>query len=152
MKIRNAPPQSTYAISVVIPMYNAEKYIGECLTSLANQTFQDFDVTVVDDCSTDNSRAVVNKFLDTFGGGRLKLKKLSKNSGYPGLPRNSALDMVRGKYVYFLDSDDFLSETAFEELYTVAEKFNADVVHGEKYFVFDLSYISLSKKVLYFLK
>ena len=136
MKIRNASHQSTSAISVVIPMYNAEKYIGECLTSLANQTFQDFDVIVVDDCSTDNSRAIVNNFFDTFGG-RLKLKKLTKNSGYPGLPRNSALDMVRGKYVYFLDSDDLLSKTAFEELYTVAEKFNADVVHSDKYFTFD---------------
>ena len=117
-------------------MYNAEKYIGECLTSLANQTFQDFDVIVVDDCSTDNSRKVVQDFFGTFSG-KLKLKKMSKNSGYPGLPRNTALDMARGKYVYFLDSDDLLSETALEELYNVAEKFDADVVHSEKYIVFD---------------
>lgn len=117
-------------------MYNSEKYVGECLTSLANQTFQNFDVIVVDDCSTDNSRKVVQSFSDNFSG-RLKLKKMSKNSGYPGLPRNMALDMARGKYVYFLDSDDLLTETALEELYNVAEKFDADVVHSEKYIVFD---------------
>ena len=116
-------------------MYNAEKYIGECLTSLVNQTFQNFDIIVVDDCSTDNSRKVVQSFSETFSG-RLKLKKMSKNSGYPGLPRNTALDMARGKYVYFLDSDDLLTETALEELYNVAEKFDADVVHVEKCFMF----------------
>ncbi len=116
-------------------MYNSEKYIGECLTSLANQTFQNFDVIVVDDCSTDNSRKVVQSFSETFSG-RLKLKKMSKNSGCPGLPRNTALDMARGKYIYFLDSDDLLTETAIEELYNVAEKFDADVVHIEKYFAF----------------
>ena len=116
-------------------MYNAGKYIDECLNSLANQTFQDFDVIVVDDCSTDNSREVVQKFLETFKG-RLKLKKMSKNSGYPGSPRNTALNMARGKYVYFLDSDDFIAEDALENLYAVAEKFDADVVHAEKYFAF----------------
>ena len=116
-------------------MYNAEKYIGECLTSLVNQTFQNFDIIVVDDCSTDNSRKVVQSFSETFSG-RLKLKKMSKNSGYPGLPRNTAFDMARGKYVYFLDSDDLLTETALEELYNVAEKFDADVVHVEKSFAF----------------
>ena len=116
-------------------MYNAEKYIGECLTSLVNQTFQNFDIIVVDDCSTDNSRKVVQSFSETFSG-RLKLKKMSKNSGYPGLPRNTAFDMARGKYVYFLDSDDLLTETALEELYNVAEKFDADVVHVEKCFMF----------------
>ena len=113
MTIIKSPPRQparlTYSISVIIPMYNMEKYIGECLTSLANQTFQDFDVIVVDDCSTDNSRKFVQGFLETFSG-RLKLKKMSKNSGYPGLPRNTALDMARGKYIYFLDSDDLLKE------------------------------------------
>ena len=128
-------PEKNPAVSVIIPVYNAEKYIGECLTSLANQTFQNFDIIVIDDCSTDNSRKVVQSFSDNFSG-RLKLKKMSKNSGYPGLPRNTALDMARGKYIYFLDSDDLLTETALEELYNVAENFDADVVHVEKYIAF----------------
>lgn len=116
-------------------MYNAENFIGETLNSLANQTFQNFEVIVVDDCSTDNSCAVVGNFSARFGD-RLKVAKLSKNSGCPGIPRNFALEAARGKYVYFLDADDLLSETALEELYDVAENFNADVVHAEKTFAF----------------
>ena len=59
------------AVSIIIPMYNAEKYIGECLDSLLAQTFQDYEVIVVDDCSTDNSRAIVQNYLPKFdvGGG-----------------------------------------------------------------------------------
>lgn len=124
------------AVSVIIAMFNAEKYIGECLTSLANQTFQDFEIIVADDCSTDKSRAVVRNFSATFDD-RLKVVKLSKNSGYPGLPRNFALKSARGKYVYFLDSDDLLTATALEELFNVAENFDADVVHAETSFIFD---------------
>ena len=123
------------AISVIIAMYNSEKYVAECLESLLNQTFQDFEVIVVDDCSTDFSRAVVYSFFSKFND-RLKLAKLGKNSGFPGIPRNFALDAARGKYVYFLDSDDFLTETALEELYNVAEEFNAEVVHVEQCFTF----------------
>ena len=127
------------AVSVIIPLYNAEKYVGECLDSLLAQTFQDFEVIVVDDCSSDNSCAVVNKFIDEMirqGGYKIKLIKLSKNSGSPGAPRNFALGKAHGKYIYFLDADDLLTETALEELYNVAENFNADVVHVEKYIIF----------------
>ena len=56
-------------ISVIIPMYNAEKFIGECLESIFAQTFQDFEIIVVDDCSTDNSCAVVENFIANHGGG-----------------------------------------------------------------------------------
>ena len=123
------------AISVIVAMYNAEKYIGECLTSLTEQTFQNFDVIVVDDCSTDSSCALVENFSAMFGD-RLKIAKLAKNSGCAGIPRNFALQAARGKYVYFLDSDDLLTATALEELYTVAENFGADVVHAEKCLAF----------------
>ncbi len=122
-------------ISVIIPMYNTEKYIGECLESLANQTFQDFDVIIVDDCSTDNSRKVVQSFFAKFGD-RLTLAKLSEHVGRPGVSRNFALNMARGKYVYFLDSDDFIAPDALEKLYAVAEKFDADVIQTEGYFEF----------------
>ena len=78
------------AVSVIIPMYNAEKYIGECLESLLLQTFQDFEVIVVDDCSTDNSFSIVESYIPKFDG-RLKLTKTEKNSGGGGyVPRNIA--------------------------------------------------------------
>ena len=57
------------AISVIIPMYNTEKYIGECLESVLNQTFQDFEIIVVDNCSTDNSCKIVEKYMNIQGGG-----------------------------------------------------------------------------------
>lgn len=122
-------------VSVIIAMYNAENFISECLESLVNQTFQDFEIIIADDCSTDKSRAVVENFFATFQG-RLKLMTLSRNSGCPSVPRNFAIEAARGKYVYFLDSDDFLTETALEELYNTAENFNADVVHSEKCLAF----------------
>ena len=125
--------QNRPAISVIIPMFNAENYVAECLTSLANQTFQNFEIVIVDDCSTDNSIEVVKNFFPIFGD-RLRLMRLSKNSGCAAIPRNFALKAAEGKYVYFLDSDDFVADTALEELYTSAEKFDADVVHTEKYF------------------
>ena len=123
------------AVSVIIAMYNAQDFIAECLASLANQTLQDFEIIVVDDCSADNSLKIVESFSEQFGG-RLKVMKLSSNSGCPGIPRNFAMEAARGKYIYFLDSDDLLSETALEDFYSVAEKFNADVVHSEKCFAF----------------
>ena len=70
-------PSDFPAISVIIPMYNAEKYIGELLDSLLIQTFQDFEVIVVDDCSTDNSAAVVESYIPKFNG-RLILNKLKR--------------------------------------------------------------------------
>ena len=124
------------AVSVIVPLYNVEKYIGECLTSLANQTLKNFEVIVVDDCSTDNSLGIVQSFSEIFGN-RLRIAKLSSNSGCPGIPRNFALEAASGEYVYFLDSDDFLSETALEELYAVAKNFDADVVHSDWYIAFE---------------
>ena len=124
---------SAPAISIVIPLYNAEKFIGECLESVLQQTFQDFEVIVVDDCSTDNSVAVVEKFLPQFSG-RLKNISTEKNSGNPATPQNIGIKNACGKYLFLLDNDDAITKTALAELYDVAEKFQADVVHCEKYF------------------
>ena len=119
------------AISVIIPLYNAEKYIGECLDSILAQTFKNFEVIVVDDCSTDISPAIVESYKEKFGG-RLKLVHTKKNSGSGTEPRNLGLAYSRGEYLYFMDNDDTITPTALEELYTLAKKFDADVVHCEK--------------------
>ena len=122
------------AISVIIPMYNAEKYIGECLDSIFAQTFSDYEIIVVDDCSTDKSCEVVENYIPKFEN-RLRLIKSEKNSGgCPGTPRNIGIGISRGKYLMFVDADDAITSTALEELYTAAEKFSADVVHCEKFY------------------
>ena len=121
------------AISVIIPLYNAQNFIGECLDSLLVQTFTDFEIIVVDDCSTDSSRAVVERYAPRFNG-RLTLIGMQKNSGGCAVPRNKGLSFSRGEYIFFLDADDTVTPTAFEELYSVAKDFDADVVACEKYY------------------
>lgn len=115
-------------ISVIIPLYNAEKYLGVCLDSLLNQTFTDFEVIVVDDCSTDASLAVADSYLEKFGG-RLKVITMPANTGNPSIPRNEGLKFSRGEYVYFMDNDDLLVKNALETLYACAETYHADVVY-----------------------
>ena len=131
------PPTQCYlpapAVSVVIPMYNTEKYISECLESVLNQTFQSFEVIVVDDCSTDLSREVVESYIPIFDG-RLRLFCAEKNSGHPGTARNKGTSLSCGEYIFYLDSDDKITETALEELYTLAKDYDADVVYCEKYY------------------
>lgn len=122
------------AISVIIPLYNAEKYIEQCLGSVLNQTLQDFEVVVVDDCSTDNSVAIVESIAPKFAG-RLQLIKLKKNSGGAAIPRNTGIRYSRGKYITFIDNDDLFTRNALNEMYSAAEKTNADVIHTEKYLI-----------------
>ena len=124
------------AVSVIIPMYNAEKYITACLESILAQTFQDFEVIVVDDCSTDNSFALAESFIPKFGG-RMTLAQLEKNTGCEGsAPRNVGLKNSRGEYIFFVDADDFLVETAIEILYTAATQYSADVVYTSHYYFY----------------
>ena len=129
------PPKSTCpSVSVIISLYNYERYIGECLDSLLAQTFQNFEVIVADDCSTDNSVAVVESYRERFGG-RLTLTKTERNTGGGGEPRNLGFTLSRGEYVFFMDADDVVIKTALEELYTLAKNYDADVVYCEKYFM-----------------
>lgn len=121
------------AISVIIPLYNVEKYIGECLDSLLAQTFQDFEVIVVDDCSTDNSVAAVESYMPKFDGW-LKLAHMEKNSGGAGFPRNKGMELSRGEYIFFMDSDDTITPTALNDIYAIAKNFDADIVHFDSFY------------------
>ncbi len=118
-------------VSVIIPMYNAAKFIPQTLESLLYQTMKDFEVLVVDDCSTDNSVEVVESLMPRFDsvGVKLHIIELSQNTGMPYLPRNVGIQFSRGKYLAFLDNDDFFTKTAFEELTTLAEKYQIDVIN-----------------------
>ncbi len=123
-------------VSVVIPVFNAENYLAACLNSVFNQTLQDFEVIIVDDCSTDSSLAVANSFFEKFGE-RLKIISLEKNTGNPSVPRNKGLSFSRGEYVFFMDNDDLITPNAFKLLCNYAEKFRADVVYMERGFLLD---------------
>lgn len=118
-------------VSVIIPLYNTANLVPQTLDSLLVQTMKNFEVVVVDDCSTDNSVEVVESFIPAFDseGIKLNLIKLPKNMGMPGLVRNVGIKSASGKYISFLDSDDLYTKTAIEELSTLAEEYQADVVH-----------------------
>lgn len=122
--------ENTPAVSVIIPMYNVEKYIAECLESLLGQTLQNFEVILVNDCSTDNSRAIAESYLDKFGG-RLKILDNEQNSG-PGASRNNGLRRATGEYIFFMDSDDLLLLNGLEKMYMTAKQFSVDVVNSSK--------------------
>ena len=91
------------AVSIIIPMFNADKYIAECLNSLLAQTLQNLEVIVVDDCSTDSSHALVESYIPKFGG-RLKLSRMKKNSGSSALPHNKGFALSRGEYIFSMDA------------------------------------------------
>ena len=126
------------AISIIIPMYNTEKYISECLDSILAQTFTNYEVIIVDDGSKDRSCEIVESYLLKFkkvGVERLKLIRSEKNSGgCVGIPRNKGINIARGKYLYFVDSDDALLKNTLEIFYNAAEKYQADFVHAERWF------------------
>ena len=119
------------AVSVVIPMYNSEKYIGQCIRSIISQTFTNFELIIVDDCSTDNSAAIVTSFLNAGTKIAARLVRLKKNSGGAAIPRNIGMKLARGKYIAFVDSDDMFLPNALQILIDAAVKFDADVVHTE---------------------
>lgn len=115
-------------ISVIVPVYNVEDYLHVCLNSILNQTFQDFEILCIDDVSTDSS----SEILEYFAGkdSRIKILRNEKNIGL-GPSRNRGLDAAKGKYVIFLDSDDWYSLDALETLFNQAEKNNLDMVMGK---------------------
>ena len=91
-------------VSVVIPSYNSERYIRQTLASVQNQTFGDWELIVVDDCSTDASPAIIEEHARQDE--RIRLIRLARNAGCPAIPRNVGVQSARGAYVAFLDADD----------------------------------------------
>lgn len=112
-------------VSIIIPVYNVEAYIRQCLDSVINQTLKDIEAICVDDCSPDGS----GKILDEYAArdSRIKVFHLEKNGG-PGVARNIALEKAQGKYIMFLDPDDWYELNACELAYNQIEKNQNDMV------------------------
>ena len=113
-------------VSIIIPVYNAEPYLRQCLDSVLGQTFTNFEVVLVNDGSTDNSGFICQEYarLDS------RFKYFEKENGGVSDARNSGLDLARGDYVTFLDADDFLFEDYLEKLYIATTLSNADIMIG----------------------
>lgn len=111
-------------VSIIVPIYNVEKYLEECLETLVNQTLQEIEIILVIDGSTDGSEIIARKYADRYDNIRMIVQE---NQGLSGA-RNTGLRAAQGKYVYFVDSDDYISLNAMELLYHTAEEKNAEVV------------------------
>lgn len=111
-------------ISVIIPIYNNDKYIKKCLDSVLNQDFKEFEVIIINDGSTDNSKAICEKYASKDS--RVRLINI-KNSGVSNA-RNIGLQNARGEYIQFIDSDDYIDKNMFKELYNISLNTNADVI------------------------
>lgn len=113
-------------VSVLVPVYNVERYLRECLSSLQRQSFSDFEVICINDGSTDGSRGVIEEFL---GDSRFWVID-QENAGY-GAAMNRGLDSARGSYISILESDDYLDPDALSELVSLAGKHEAQVVKAD---------------------
>ena len=119
-------------ISIIVPVYNVEKYLKECLDSIVNQTLKDIEIICVNDGSTDNSLDIIKDYASRDE----RVKYIDKqNSGY-GNSMNQGLDMVQGEYIGIVESDDFIKPEMYEELYSLAKETDADIVKGGFYHYF----------------
>lgn len=111
-------------ISVIIPVYNSEEYLRECLDSILNQTFKNIEIICINDGSTDHSL----KFLKDYQKKDSRLKIFNQENNGAASARNVGIKQSKGKYIYFMDSDDILELTALEELHTLAERKKLDLI------------------------
>ncbi|OWT32591.1 hypothetical protein BGI41_06865 [Methanobrevibacter sp. 87.7] len=117
-----------YKISVIIPVYNSEKYLNHCIDSVINQTigFENIELILIDDKSTDNSTKIMKTYEDKYKN--IKCTYLNKNNGCPGPVRNIALDKATGKYIMFLDCDDYYKNNYCEVMFNAINKTEFNVV------------------------
>lgn len=124
LKIKNNP-----LISIVVPVYNVEKYLDRCVNSLINQTYKNIEILLVDDGSTDNSGAMCDKYASSHDF----IKVIHKTNGGLSDARNFGIKEAKGEYISFVDSDDYVSNDYIEHMFETASKYSADVVATKLY-------------------
>lgn len=114
-------------ISVIIPVYNAEKYLHQCLESVLSQTYKNIEIILIDDGSKDSSGAICDDYASKYPF----IRAIHKRNGGASSARNVGIDNATGKYIFFLDSDDWIEHDALEKLIVAANQENADLVFCE---------------------
>ena len=139
-------------VSVIIPVYNAERYLKQCLDSIINQTLKEIEIICVDDGSTDSSLEILKKYEKKDG----RVQIIQQKNQFAGVARNNGLKIARGKYVFFIDSDDFCEISLLNSVFLVAEKNNVDIVAFDHYLydeknktnkrIYDVNYRNIIEK------
>lgn len=114
-------------ISIIIPCYNAEMYLEECIESVLNQNFEEIEIICVNDGSSDGTFNILNKYKSN---NKITIIHHVSNSG-AGAARNTGIDIASGEYLFFIDSDDLLIDNALSTLYELALNTNADITSGQ---------------------
>ena len=112
-------------VSIIVPIYNVEKYLERCINSLIGQTLEDIQIILVNDGSTDKSGEIVKRYASKY---KEKIMYLEKTNGGLSDARNYGLSYATGEYIAFLDSDDYIEREAYQEMYEKAKQENADFV------------------------
>jgi len=116
-------------VSVIIPVYNVEQYLKQCLDSAVNQTLKDIEIIVVNDGSTDNSLEIIHEYSNKYKN----IKVINKRNEGCYKARNIGLETAQGEYIAFLDSDDYIESNMYEKLYLKAKDTDADIVSSSYY-------------------
>lgn len=114
-------------VSVIIPVYNASKYLNKCISSIVNQTMEDIEILAINDGSTDNSLEILEKLQSQY---KNKLKVFDKENGGAGSARNIGIDNSNGEFIKFVDADDYLKLDILDRMYTLAKENNVSLVRG----------------------
>lgn len=113
-------------VSIIIPVYNVEQYISQCLDSLINQTLQEIEIICINDGSKDNSLNILKDYADKDS----RIKIINKKNEGLSCARNDGLKAASGEYIGYVDSDDWVAEDFYEKLFIAAKKYNADIAAG----------------------
>lgn len=120
-------------LSIIIPVYNVEKYIDECIRSAVNQTLKEIEVIIIDDGSTDNSIKIIKDYEAKYSN----IIVVSNINEGVSVSRNIGLDRARGEYIFFLDSDDYIDLELGKDLYKLAKSQNLDMIHFDANVIYE---------------
>ena len=114
-------------VSIIVPVYNAEKYLEKCISSIANQTLEDIEILAINDGSKDNSLNVLDNLSIKY---KDKIRVFDQPNGGAGSARNVGIDNAQGEFIKFVDADDYLSLNILERMYTIAKEKKVSLVRG----------------------
>jgi len=112
-------------VSIIVPVYNTEKYLTKCLESLVNQTLKEIEIIIINDGSKDNSEKIIMNYIDKYSD---KIKYIYQENSGQAVARNKGIQMAKGEYIAFVDSDDYVDERTYEILWNEAKEKDYDIL------------------------